>query len=619
MPEPTSNSATGGISRFVTELRQRNVFRVAAAYAICGWLVIQLTSNIFPTFDFPQWTNQFVILLVLIGFPIALVLAWAFEITPEGLKRSASVERTESIAPHTGKKINMLIITSLSLLVVFMFVERVFFQNSAPVPVATREDTSSTLPSSTISDKSIAVLPFDDFDAGGEDAYFADGLTEEILNSVARIPDLLVASRTSSFQYKDKTLDLREIAAELGVAHILEGSVRQSSSRLRVTAQLIRASDGFHIWSENYDRQPDDIIAVQEDIAVQIATALQTVMDPQALRTMVQSGTRSVPAYNAYLKGISYGSRQLEKSYVFIEQARQLDPEFAVAHYRAATYWSEKLRATIDYERSTLSPAQMLAMYHERISRAIETSVVPEQYLYRSNQARVNLQLRASLSFLRQYLQAQSNRNVTTSVQIDAIHLAQDLSERELALQFLEKVPSSSLDVDDYNWMLFAYRRMPEYEGSYKFAMEAISKFPNDEGVLYQVNDLLNWAGYRDDARTAAERITVTLLPLENVLLAQLRQACADGNSVEANRLYENEMKDISSTATKYIALNTLGRSEEAHELLMPMDQDSSLYTLSSYLMFPYFDPRLFPNLQRVLEREQVLRAPVIPLSYACK
>jgi TolB-like protein len=193
------------------------------------------------------------------------------------VKLTSSVEPAASIAPQTGRKLNAWIIALLSTLVVFMLMERMFFAGTmAESPtIAGGESGASqntleatpTQPASAINDKTIAVLPFDDFDAGGEEAYFADGLTEEILNALARTPDLLVASRTSSFQYKDQTVDVREVASTLGVAHILEGSVRRSATRLRVTAQLIRASDGFHLWSENYDWQPDDIIEVQEDIA----------------------------------------------------------------------------------------------------------------------------------------------------------------------------------------------------------------------------------------------------------------------------------------------------------------------------------------------------------------
>ncbi|MEX2130065.1 MAG: hypothetical protein WD772_01155, partial [Pseudohongiellaceae bacterium] len=427
----------------------------------------------------------------------------------------------------------------------------------------------------------------------GDEAYFADGLTEEILNSLAKTPDLLVASRTSSFEYKDQTPNLRDVAAALGVAHILEGSVRQSPTRLRVTAQLIRASDGFHLWSENYDRQPDDVIAVQEDIAFQIATALQTVMDPQALRAMVESGTRSVPAYNAYLKGMSAGGRQ---RYEFFEQARQLDPEFAAAHYQAAGYWQlqlNPLQVRPAGSAENIDPEQMLAMYQERISMAIETAAVPDKYLYQSDQARVNLQLRASLDFLQQYLQAQAKARIAENLQIDALYLAANLGERELGLQLIDTLRASGVsNADLYSQIIQGYRTLREYETGYQFTLEAVSKFPNNEGLLFQANQLLHLGGYREDAKNAAARITGSQLPLVNVLLMRVRHACDDGDNTEANRLYEEELKGLESSFVNYFALSMLGRLDEANDALRYLDQQSSLYSLSSYLTYSFFDPQ---------------------------
>ncbi|MDP2283997.1 MAG: hypothetical protein Q8L06_07650 [Pseudohongiella sp.] len=604
------------MSKLFEELKRRKVVRVAGVYTVTAWILIQVANNIFPAFDFPRWTYQFVILLLLTGFPVALVLAWAYELTPEGLKKSAVGDAP--IAVNTQKKRNFFIVASLSMVLVFIFVGWAFLQDSLPVDSMPDETTASTLLPQTISEKSIAVLPFDDFNVGGEEAYFANGLTDEIINALAKTPDLLVASRSSSIEFKDRTANIRDVAQALGVAHILEGSVRQSTERLRVTAQLIRASDGFNLWSENYDSQPDDIIAVQEDIAFQIATALKTAMDPEALRAMVQSGTRSVPAFNAYLKGLS---AEIKQGYDFFEQARHLDPDFAVAHYQAARYWRDQLTPTvIIFERETLEPMQMLSLYGERISRAIETAAIPVRYLYQADQALMNLQLRTSLSLLQQYLQSQANGTLNESLLERTMQLAARIRDTDLAWQALINLQAASLSNSTAaRDIINGFRSIRAYEAGYPLALEAIRKFPNDEQVLYQAHDLLLWGGYRDDARNAAEQITGTNLHRRSVLLVQIRQACADGDSRTANQLYEEELKGMSNAGTNFAALHALGRGDEANEQLRILDQEGSLFSLYSYTNFPFFDPEQYPNLQRVLERERVTLPAAVPVPYACQ
>ena len=253
------------------ELKRRNVFRVAIAYLISAWLLIQLSDILVPMLNLPDWVGRLMFLILVILFVPVLIAAWALELTPEGIKLEKQVDRSTSITPTTGKKINAITIGVLALAVVVLLVDKLYLG-----------DGNSAVANSTV-DKSIAVLPFADLSQGQDQEWFADGLAEEILNALARAPDLLVASRTSAFAYKGSDKDLRLIATELGVAHILEGSVRRTADRLRITAQLIRASDGFHLWSENYDRKADDIIDVQEDLALKIANAMQTTMDPAAL------------------------------------------------------------------------------------------------------------------------------------------------------------------------------------------------------------------------------------------------------------------------------------------------------------------------------------------------
>jgi len=264
------------------ELKRRSVVRVAVAYAIAAWILIEITATTFPILKLPEWTVTLVTVLVLIGFPLALILAWAFELTPEGIKKEKDVDRSQPITHVTGRKLDFAIIGVLAIAVVYFVAEKFFWADD----LATESQVNA----------SIAVLPFVAMSSGEDDGYFADGLTEEILNALAQLPELQVMARTSSFFFKGQNIPVTEIAARLNVAHIVEGSVRRDSGRVRITTQLIRAADGFHLWSQSYDRTLDDVFAVQEDIAENIAEALGVLLDDDARRIMRSAGIRDVAA-----------------------------------------------------------------------------------------------------------------------------------------------------------------------------------------------------------------------------------------------------------------------------------------------------------------------------------
>lgn len=316
-----------------TELKRRNVFRVAAAYAVVTWLVIEVADTIFPRLTLPDWTVTFVMALLLLGFPVAVFLAWAFELTPEGIKPTETVPEERSIARTTGQKLNYVIIAGLALALGY-FVWESRFAGLDEIGEAKSEVAEA------ISDKSVAVLPFVNMSSDEEQEYFADGLTEEILNSLARLPELKVTSRTSSFHFKGRDDPIHQIAATLGVSHLVEGSIRRAGDQLRVTAQLVRAEDGFHLWSETYDRPANDIFEVQEDIAENIATALDIFLDDEKRSTMFAAGTRNVAAFEAFLKGRMlydrghrvFSSEDRWEANRFLEQAILLDPAFSAAY-----------------------------------------------------------------------------------------------------------------------------------------------------------------------------------------------------------------------------------------------------------------------------------------------
>ena len=260
---------------FFEELKRRNVVRVGVVYLIAAWLLAQVADLLLENFNAPDWVIQAILVVLIIGFPLALIFAWAFELTPEGLKKEKDVDRSQSITPVTGRKLDRAIIVILVIaLSYFIWESRVQHQHSeAPEQQAVVEPAPAE-PSA----KSIAVLPFVNMSSDPEQEYFSDGISEEILNSLAKIKELKVAGRTSSFAFKGQNQDLRQIGDTLGVEHILEGSVRKSGAQVRITAQLIQVDDGFHLWSETYDRELTDVFAIQDEIATAILKQLKAAL-----------------------------------------------------------------------------------------------------------------------------------------------------------------------------------------------------------------------------------------------------------------------------------------------------------------------------------------------------
>jgi TolB-like protein/tetratricopeptide (TPR) repeat protein len=309
-----------------TELKRRNVFRVGFAYVVLGWVVVQATETVSPALRLPDWTLSFVIWIGVIGFPFALLLAWAFELTPGGLKLERDVDRSESTTHVTGRTLDFLIIAMLVIALVFVAIDQYVLEQDSAIPVEIAETDSDPQPAADKSPQSIAVLPF--VNMSEDKDYFADGLTEEILNLLARNADLRVTARTSAFAFKGRNLDLREIGTTLGVNTVLEGSVRRSGKRLRVTAQLINVTDGFHIWSDTYDRQMTDVFELQDDIAGSILAALEIHLGGKD--NSRGHPTNNMAAYEKFLQGRALLSgTEAGKARELLREAVDLDPDFA--------------------------------------------------------------------------------------------------------------------------------------------------------------------------------------------------------------------------------------------------------------------------------------------------
>jgi TolB-like protein len=274
---------------FFAELKRRNVYKVAIAYAVVAWLLIQVATQTFPFFDVPNWAVRLVILLLIIGFPISLIMAWAFELTPEGIKRSDEVPPTASVTRATGRKLDFIIIGVLALAVALLVFDR--FR-----PKPQRQEGSK-------SEKAIAVLPFENLSRDPENAYFADGVQDEILTYLSKIGDLKVISRSSVMHYKSGVeRNLRKIAGELGVAHIVEGSVQRAGAKVRVNAQLIDARSDAHLWANTYDRDLADVFAIQSEIAKAVAEQLQAKLSPSEKKAIDRAPTEDLVAFDLYTR-----------------------------------------------------------------------------------------------------------------------------------------------------------------------------------------------------------------------------------------------------------------------------------------------------------------------------
>jgi len=353
------------MSSFISELKRRNVIRVALLYGVVAWVLIQVVDIVMPRLGIPDWGVTFVIVILGVGFPVALIFAWAFELTPEGLKRTRDVDPDESITPVTGQKINHLVIGVLAVSVVYLLIDKFFL---APGPVEPKPAIAVTGQSALTS---IAVLPFVDMSPDKDQEYFTDGISEELLNLLAKIKDFKVAGRTSSFAFKDKNEDLRVIGEKLGVATILEGSVRKQQDKIRVTAQLVKVDDGYHLWSETYDRQLDDVFAIQDEIATEVVGALKQTLLGEEDQAVIASAprTESTEAYTAYLRGKHVmrvrNEDNLYKALREFRHATEVDPDFAPAWAGVANAYS--LLGNYEYRAET----EVLPLAGDAVDKAL--------------------------------------------------------------------------------------------------------------------------------------------------------------------------------------------------------------------------------------------------------
>jgi TolB-like protein/tetratricopeptide (TPR) repeat protein len=434
------------VKNFFAELKRRNVYKVAIAYAIVAWLLLQAASILFPTFEAPPWTMKVFVAVIALGFPIALVLAWAFELTPEGIKRTEDVDLSKSVTRKTGRKLDFFIIAVLLLVIAILVFQRLHPNVSPAV--------SSSL------EKSIAVLPFDNLSRDPDNAYFSDGIQDEILTKLAAIGELKVISRKSTAKYKSTPEDLKTVARELGVASVLEGSVQKAGDKVRVNVQLLDARIDTHLWAKSYDRDLKDVFAVESEVAQEIADTLRAKLSPSQSDALATAPTRDTEAYDLFLRG-EYEEHQAEgvlnaepfdRAQTFYRQALARDRNFALAYARLA--YSELNR---HWFISNLTSAQ-LAEVKSNIDRAL--TIAP----------------------------ASPDAHLALGVFYYWGYRDYDAGLRELD-RAIELQPSSS---NSWNFRAAIYRRRGEWQRSLAEFDRAAELDPRDSGIPAEIGNTCN-------------------------------------------------------------------------------------------------------------------------------
>jgi adenylate cyclase len=494
---------------FFEELKRRNVFRVGVAYAIASWVLLQVADLVLEAIAAPAWVLQALMLVVGLGFIVALIIAWAYELTPEGIKRESEVDRSQSITGETGHKLDRIIISFLAAAVVILLAERFINPQDTENPPASQEIVANETSESVVDDpvlrapeKSIAVLPFTNMSDDASNEFFADGISEEILNVLAQVKELKVAGRTSAFAFKGQNQDLREIGEALGVNHVLEGSVRKAGNKVRVTAQLIQVSDGFHLWSNTWDRTLDNIFVIQDEIAAAVVEQLEiTLLDnvPHAKET-------DSDAYSLFLQARHFSNllspEGWEQSIPLYKAALEIAPDYALA-------WSGLGRDYINLAGyNLLPPAEGYGLAREAVAKAL--AIDPDTATAHAALGWISLHfdgdLEAAAKHFERALELDPNdlgmlRNAATfSYALGRMDDAIALGEYSLARDPVN--PSAYFNLTHH------YTVAGQYEKAIEMAQHALRLNPGMPGANYYMGESLLRLGKPEQALEAFKRET---------------------------------------------------------------------------------------------------------------
>ena len=568
------------IDNFFSELKRRNVYKVAVAYAVVAWLLIQAASILFPTFEAPPWVMKIFVAVILLGFPAALVLSWAFEITPEGIKLESEVAPNESMTRKTGRKI-VAITAVLAVMAAGLFV----FQY-----VRSKSSTSFSAETPIMTNKSIAVLPFDNLSRDPDNAYFCEGVQDEILTRLAKVADLKVISRTSTQHFKSTPENLPQIARQLGVMNILEGSVQKANDQVRVNVQLINALTDAHLWADTYDRKLTDIFAVESEIAKTIAETLQARLSGAEKSSIAKTPTVNPEAYELYLRGKFFAEKRtgadLRKSIEYYDQAIAKDPGYPLAyvgladsHLLLTAYGAISTKEAASPARAALKKALAL---DDSLAQAHASSGLL---------ANLELDLNRAITELERAIQL--NPNYATAHHWIALPLmAIGQSDRAIVegKRAIELDPLSLICNADLAWVYFNARRYDETEAQARKTLEMDPRF---YVAHYYLGEALQFKGKLTDATAEYQKSFES--NNDPFSLAMLGQACArQGKTDEARkvlaRLREQAKSQYISPYAFAVVLTALGDKAHAIDELEHGYDDTGFY-ISLIKVDPLFDP----------------------------
>ena len=526
------------------ELRRRNVVRVGIAYVVIGWFLAEVAEFAFENFGAPDWVLKSVVVVLLLGLPLAFFFAWVYEITPEGVKKESEIDRSTSVSGKKGQKLNVIIAMSLVLAVALLLTDR--FTGGPDEAQLAATDTAVSTQDVT---NSIAVLPFVNMSSDEEQEFFSDGITEEILNSLASIKDLKVAGRTSSFAFKGQNDDLRRIGDALGVNHILEGSVRKSGDQVRITAQLVQVDDGFHVWSETYDRKLVDIFAIQDEIANEILRQLKTRLLGDAAKPAEARRTDPV-VYALYLKAkqriyTRIGS-EIETAVEELDQAIQLDTQYAPAYAQ----------------------------------RGIATLLLSEEQYGDIPNLEAN---RRGKRFIDNALKLDPNHADAWSAL--GLYYGKDTATLEDSIDALAKAlelnPNS---IDASNWLQISLSQLGDLSGALEILEEMTNRDPLYRPAFTNAMQKFNSAGQPEKAEALLERMTAFDPDNPDIVLARATHYMFSGRAGESLSLMEKrrDMGEMSGIANVYLSagLNRTGQFERATEEGSPFLKVFPLYNV---------------------------------------
>jgi len=625
------------------ELKRRNVFRVGVAYLLAAWVLLQIVDFVLDMIAAPNWIMQVFFLAAAVGLPVVLVFSWVFEMTPEGVKRESEIDRSQSITPNTGRKLDRVIIGFLAVSVVLLLADRFISSKSgsqeheiqvAAETVAVSEGESGTpdpLNEVSPSEKSIAVLPFLTMSSGPDDGYFADGLTEEILNALAQLPELLVTSRTSSFHFKGQDISMEEIAAKLGVATVVEGSVRRSGDRLRVTAQLIRTEDGIHLWSENYDSTSADTIAVQEDIAEKIARAMNVVLDEDKHKAMRRAGLRDVEAFIAMQKGRelfekAHGDNDLipmlRQANVYFNLVLKRVPSYALAYSFRTDLYTHQLQLGASGGPNGVTEPEEVAEALKQTTANHEAAVRYASTVGERNNAELDLayvttQWQGTPARIERYA---GDKDCGGSSWVDNISFAYGYAGR-LVDRTRQLIVCNPLASSSWRSLVRAELWSGDPEAALQAARQGSELAPGEWLSSLLVTALVAMGDYEQAESEAAARLQVDV----DILSARIMIAAAQGDSETVADLLEQHYQNAEHSNFWGLSYHAwAGDRENANRIAAQIDQHAfGSQALTASLLWcvcgAAFDLSETPNFAAKIEQSGLTWPPLSPINFPLK